>query len=1050
MLKQNQKQQEIFKKYYVQLNPQQKQAVDTLDGPVIVNAGPGTGKTQILATRIGNILLNTDTDPSNILCLTYTDNGVVEMRNRLLKIVGTAAYNIAIHTYHSFCNEVIQDNKSMFGMYSLEPISELEEAEIFKTLINNIDKDSPLKRYSGNVYYEETRLKSLFALMKKEALSAEYFNERIDTHLQELPTKEGFYYKKNSKVNKKGDPNMRLINVETERMELLRAAILLFPTYNKMMQAAHRYTFDDMILWVLEAFEKDKNFLLNYQERYLYFLIDEFQDTSRSQNLLIHHLTSYWDEPNIFVVGDADQSIFSFQDANVENIIHFEKKYKDAITKIDLIDNYRSTQTILDTAFALISHNKLRTVQPQNNHPLRASNNEINEINIAPRILEYPNPAQESVDIALQIESLLKTGISGNDIAVIYKNHNHVNTIAAILKKKEIAINMRKAENVLSVPIIENLITILNWINQENSISYSGDDLLFQLLHFNFFHCTSNQIAKLNLRVNEKNIGKRENRISLRSELAEMKKEAGTLFEEADNSLKKTSESLEFLLQESHNVTLQYLIELVIQKTGMLFYIMHHTEKPFLMQALNTFYNFLKDSCSKNPDMKLHDFIKMILLMQQDKIALPIYRITSTQNGVHLITAHSSKGSEYKYVFIINAMSDIWDINKSDKNHQYKYPDNLVGNGVETDSLEERRRLFYVAATRAKTHLTISYNQKDEKGKAKTQSTFIAEIVDEQQASIIKKTVPDEVLIDNIGLVFTETAHPKIEVVETAYINEILKKYSLSLTHLNNYLECPLKFYYNCLIKVPYAKSSSLVFGSAIHFALQRLFEKMIKNGNIFPSEEEMATDFSWYLQKNREAFTPEEFERRMEYGIKIIPEYYQTHIHQWHKIVSIEYNIRDVQVDGVPINGKLDKLEFNGNYVTVVDYKTGKYENAKKKLAAPTKNDQIGGDIWRQAVFYKILMDNNKRNSWQTQEVVFEFIEPHKNEYKTEKIVVSPADITSVTQQIKDVWQKIKNHEFHTGCGKPTCNWCKFIKSNKLYSELLAAEEDIMDESLA
>ena len=108
---------------------------------------------------------------------------------------------------------------------------------------------------------------------------------------------------------------------EKEKMEMLRSAANLYPRYNEMMAAESRYNFDDMILWVLDAFDKNKNLLLDYQERYQYFLVDEFQDTSRSQNLLLQHLTSYWDVPNLFVVGDADQSIFSFQDANVENII---------------------------------------------------------------------------------------------------------------------------------------------------------------------------------------------------------------------------------------------------------------------------------------------------------------------------------------------------------------------------------------------------------------------------------------------------------------------------------------------------------------------------------------------------------------------------------------------------------------------------------------------------------------------------------------------------------------------------------------------------------
>ena len=145
-------QKEKFEIIYNNLNEQQRIAVDTIEGPVIVNAGPGTGKTQILAIRIGNILQQTDANPNNIICLTYTDNGAVEMRNRLLQIIGTPAYGIKIHTFHSFCNEVIQDNLSYFGKLNLEPISDLEEIDLFNKLIDSIESDNILKRFRGEVY----------------------------------------------------------------------------------------------------------------------------------------------------------------------------------------------------------------------------------------------------------------------------------------------------------------------------------------------------------------------------------------------------------------------------------------------------------------------------------------------------------------------------------------------------------------------------------------------------------------------------------------------------------------------------------------------------------------------------------------------------------------------------------------------------------------------------------------------------------------------------------------------------------------------------------
>jgi len=234
-----------------------------------------------------------------------------------------------------------------------------------------------------------------------------------------------------------------------------------------------------------------------------------------------------------------------------------------------------------------------------------------------------------------------------------------------------------------------------------------------------------------------------------------------------------------------------------------------------------------------------------------------------------------------------------------------------------------------------------------------------------------------------------------------------------------------------------------MAFGSAVHYAVELLFKKMKTNEGVFPPKEELFKDFSFYMHTNREAFTPEAYKIKTEYGEKILPAYYDYHIHRWNKIVVIEKAIRNVIVQNVPINGKLDKLEFNGKQVNVVDYKTGKYENARKKLVVPNDKEPNGGDYWRQAVFYKILLDNDTTNDWQAVSTEFDFIEPVEDEYKVEKIIITPADITTVTHQITDTWQKIQNKEFKTGCGKPDCEWCNFVKANQLAVQLHPQEED-------
>src|SRR6187549_2433744 len=169
-----------FVEEYKKLNEQQRLAVDTIEGPVMVIAGPGTGKTQILASRIGKILLETQASPQNILCLTYTDAGVVAMRKRLLSFIGANAYKVNICTFHSFCNDVIQENLSYFEKTSLDPISDLERIELFKELIDSFPANHLLKRYRGDVYYEINNLQSLFSTMKREGWAPAFINQMID------------------------------------------------------------------------------------------------------------------------------------------------------------------------------------------------------------------------------------------------------------------------------------------------------------------------------------------------------------------------------------------------------------------------------------------------------------------------------------------------------------------------------------------------------------------------------------------------------------------------------------------------------------------------------------------------------------------------------------------------------------------------------------------------------------------------------------------------------------------------------------------------------
>ena len=1028
------------------MNERQRLAVDSTEGPVMVIAGPGTGKTQILAARIGKILLDTDTLPGNILCLTYTDAGTVAMRRRLLSFIGPDAYKVNIHTFHSFCNDIIQENLSLFEKTSLDPISDLERIQLFKTLIDGFPKNHSLKRYRGDVYFEMNNLQNLFSTMKREGWKPAFIREKIDQYLASLPGREEYIAKRATKEFKKGEVRTDKIAEEAEKMDKLRAAVGEFDRYQQLMRLHNRYDFDDMINWVIKAFEDNKALLSSYQERYQYILVDEYQDTSGNQNRLVNLLISFWDRPNIFVVGDDDQSIYRFQGANVENMLDFAQQYAKDLLTIVMTDNYRSTQPILDVSRTLIERNRERLVTqiPGLSKQLVASHPKTSQLHFPPRLLEYLSPRQEMTGITLEVERLLAEGVAPGRIAIIYKENKYGEELARFLSLKQIPVYSKRNTDLFTVPLVQQIILLLRYLAAEHDAPYGGDEMLFELLHFRFFGIAPIEIAKLSVEVAERQFG--EDRTSLRRLLYEKaNRPARDLFDAGlPEGLKKASRVLERLIGDVPNTTIQELFEHCVRETGMLAAIVSGPDKIWLMQVLTALFDFVKEESRRDPDLGLEQLIQMIDLMKSNGLPLPLVKVSGSEKAVNLLTAHGSKGLEFEYVFFAGANAATWE-KKRKPGGGYKYPDTMFdrpgaisgsGAGASAESAEEElRRLFYVALTRVEQRLFISYSRFRDDGKELEPSVFIAEILDQHSLPVEKVDLPVEEQAAFDALPFGDAIAPEIAAAEEDLISRVLEKFVMNVTALNNYLKCPLEFYYRNLVRIPSPKNEATEFGSAVHHALQRFFEKMKEDPKEqFPPRAEMLTDFEWYMRRHREIFTKEAFARRMEYGIEVLGNYYDKYVYQWNKIVAVERNIRNVTVKGVPVKGKLDKLEFQGREVNVVDYKTGDVDKAREKLLPPSEKDPNGGDYWRQAVFYKLLVDGYEQKDWKVASTEFDFVEPDKKkEYRKIKIVINPEDTTTVTGQIVRTWDKIQNREFYTGCGKPDCHWCNFVKTNDL-----------------
>lgn len=1045
---------EAFEFALRELNEEQRKAVNQLDGPVMVVAGPGTGKTQILAARIGKILLETDTDASNILCLTFTDAGTIAMRKRLIDFIGPEAYRVNIHTFHSFCNEVIQENANKFDKHNLDAVSELETITFTRKLLDELPNDHVLKRFRGDVYYDAKNLLKLFSAMKQENLTSDFIIKKCDEYVQDITNSEEgseyfkkFYYVTNRKPNKKGDPKKDLY-IELDKIEKLKSAVLLFETYNKILLEANRYDFNDMINWVLRLFANDETVLRSYQEKYLYVLVDEYQDTSGSQNELVKQLIDYWDSPNIFVVGDDDQSIFRFQGANVENIINYAQTFAKQLNTVVLTKNYRSTQAVLDVSKQLIENNSERLVVklPGLTKDLRAHKT---DTDVVPHIQIYFNLRQEYAAVTNQIKDLIDDKkVDPSSIAVIYSHHKHGEELAAFFRLAGIPIQAKKETNLLADPFAKQIINILKYIQAELDTPFSGEELLFELMHYHFYNIPPIEIAKLTSAVAQEKY--KDKTLSLRSRLVQIaQKSDGLLIDDPWNKeFARLSNDLEYWIKEANNLTLQSLFEKIIVRGGILNYVMNSGDAIWNMQVLTALFDFIKDESHRNPSIHLKLLIQNIELMQKNDIRLGLQKSFINQNGVNFITCHSSKGLEFEYVFLIGSTSDNWE-KKSKNNKGFKLPETVFATQEKTESTEELRRLFYVAVTRAKKHLFISYAQHKNDGKELIPSQFITEIL--SSSSVAKNSF--EISMDDLiafeSLQFQEIAQPVITLFDETYIAKQLEKFTLSVTALSNYLACPLRFYFQNLVRVPAGKSEAMTFGTCIHYALQKFFTRMKENENEeFPSVEVLKNEFEFAMSRNRESFTSDEFKRRLEYGSRILEPYYDFYLGKWSKDVRVERNINNVLINGVPIKGKLDKLELVGNDANVVDYKTGKYENAIAKLKGPSDKDPIGGDYWRQAVFYKILVDNDPTNNWNVVSSEFDFVEPvdvhnQAKEYKKEKVIIQPDDIEVVKQQITSTWRAIRNHEFKKGCGKSDCTWCNFVKGNYRGDSLFLVDED-------
>ncbi|MDA9774547.1 ATP-dependent helicase, partial [Saprospiraceae bacterium] len=895
---------QAFDNAFDMLNDSQRKAVVNFEGPLMVIAGPGTGKTQLLAIRIGYILRNTDAQAHNIIALTYTDAGAIAMRQRLLKFIGPDAYRVNIFTFHAFCSSVIRDNVEYFGGYrNLQAISELEMDEVLRGIIDSFDYNHLLKRLSGNIYFDRTRLKNLFDTIKKEAWTKEEIKEAVAEELKEFKEDENNYYKKKTKFFNKGDFKINAYKkVEKTYVELL-AGVDEFDQYDKLLGEMERFDYNDMILWVINAFQKNESLLLDYQERYQYFLVDEYQDTNGSQNDLLFLLSSYWEKPNLFVVGDDDQSIYRFQGANMGNLLDFKDKFDPEI--IVLENNYRSTQTILESSKKVIENNKERLVNSEKLTKNLIRSRQDNQVEVDVQINRYFNTVHEEKDIVDRIEKLYAEGYDLSKVAVIYRKHKNVENIIKYLNGKNIPLQIRREIDVLKSHEINRIQHILQYFQKESTKLNSAEDILFKILHYEYFGLKAKDIAKIAIYCSRRTDDVEDDRKwkTVLSNLDTLKSI------ELENPDKIYALALKFeqLALDIVNCTPGVFFELLFTELGVLDTIMTSADSTWRLQLLNSFFNFIKDETSKDYTLTVKDILERIDVMLEANIAINLVKIAYAKGGVNFTTIHSSKGLEYDIVFFIKGDKQNW--KPRGRSGSFKFP-NALSPKSEEGTHEDDRRLFYVAMTRAKNELFITYSDANEEGKKMEACSYIIEIEDEVDNHNFIALKDEDINAFKYELLRFQKG--EIQILDQGLIEKELEHFSLSATGLNKYLKCPLSYYFENILRVPGARNKYNGFGSAMHYALELFFMKMKEDPEMKLLSKEFL--FKFYedgLQKYRSHFTKREHDDFVVYGKENLGLYYDTYGKEWEsaKDFFLELKIKDVAHKDVPINGMIDRV---------------------------------------------------------------------------------------------------------------------------------------------
>lgn len=994
-------------KNIIKPNSKQQQAIDILNGQVMLLAGPGTGKTFTVIHRIEKMLAD-GVEPSSILCLTFSDAAASEMRQRLIKKMGVVASAVDIYTYHSFCNDLIKTYPDKFEMTSgVKLITDAEKISIMKECIDDANLEFFVPSRADRYFFTKNFI-SYVEKLKTQRVSKDEYMACIDTNPMLMPRYkelESEIYEREQAGNTKNKTRYNELEKIKTNIEKAKELWTLFELYSTKMINKNLIDFSDMINLVLTSFEEDSQFLSEVSNKYKYFLVDEYQDTNDLQNQIIFNLLDGNDEKNIFVVGDDDQIIYGFQGAKSDNIENFLTKYPNT-TVICLEENNRSTQTILDFSNLIVNQDENRL---ENNlyfkekynisKKLTAKNPKIIVKDKKIKRIQFGEILQEFNYIVDDIKTLIKSDfapktdedkIDYSQIAIISKKRAELQTFAELLKSKNIPFQIDEGKSIFA---IRSTILIYFYIKAMNNYLTSSDKL-FGLLLSEPFKIDQQDYNKI---LEEKRLWKKDESsdfITLMRNLNGWKN---------PEKITKFLETFDYLQDYASSNNLRNTVVEIINRTGLLTYFYKSGKNRSenlagIRKIISEATDFQNSDSTKN----LSDFVKYLDDCFENEIDINLDKDSVVQNAVQLMTYHGSKGREFEYVYLPNLISSNWEDFRMPGEYKLITEDVPDKDAAQAKKDSELLKLLFVGITRAKHTLTISFADSNN-GKAQQITKYL-----EPTANYDFDSEQFECSADDLTTEFYRSVSSDVFDNQKAFKNEIeerVKSVVLSPSRLNDYLSCPRKFFYVKVlgIDVEEADWDGANFGTLIHSLLERAVK--VAKESAYPTLEEILEKFR--LGMDGMKFSSEaKKEKYFKQGQKLLTNYYpyfsQIPIS---RITDIEFSFYGVDVDGDFITGKIDRIEKNSDGTfELYDYKTGNYSSEKK--IAPNEEKQ---NYFNQLCFYKYAYEKLTGNK--VSKVGIIYVENHE---KSVDKYLTDDDMKYIETLIKDTYQNIKALKFN------------------------------------